>query len=164
MDQQEKLQIVKDIVNSTRICMLCTLDDQGALYARPMATQRIDDDLTVYFFTRSDSEKVSEIKGDSDVNLSYSKPGSNNYLSIAGKASLIDDMSLKRELWNPMSKAWFPDGVESDKLQVIKVDASKAEFWNASESKLEMFWNIGKALLTGRKYSGSAEDHGEVRV
>jgi len=164
MENHEKIEIVKDIVNSTRICMLCTMDSSGSLYSRPMATQEIRDDLSVYFFSGKDSGKITEIKSDSDVNLSYSKPGSNDYLSISGSAALIDDMSIKKELWSPMAKAWFPEGVESDNLIVIKVTPSSAEFWNATESKLEMFWNIGKALLTGKKYSGNEGDHGELKM
>jgi len=40
---------------------------------------------------------------------------------VAGTAEIIHDMAKKKELWNPIAKAWFPDGVDDPELTVLEV-------------------------------------------
>ena len=50
-------ELIKDI----RVAMLTTVDNEGRLHSRPMATQQTEFDGTLWFFTDSDSVKVHEL-------------------------------------------------------------------------------------------------------
>jgi general stress protein 26 len=50
---------------------------------------------------------VPEIKKHGRVNVSFSDPAHQNYVSISGKAEIVSDKTKAKELWNPYLKAWF---------------------------------------------------------
>ena len=41
------------------------------------------------------------------MNVSFSDPGHQNYVSICGRAEVNRDKAKAKELWNPYLKAWF---------------------------------------------------------
>ena len=75
-------ELIKDI----RIAMLTTLDQEGNLHSRPMATQREPFDGDLWFFTRAHGGMSSEIEHDQRVNLAFSSPSDNRYVSVTGRA------------------------------------------------------------------------------
>jgi general stress protein 26 len=50
---------------------------------------------------------VPEIKKHSQVNVSFSNPSHQSYVSISGRAEVVTDKAKARELWNPYLKAWL---------------------------------------------------------
>ena len=99
-------QLIKDI----RIAMMTTAASDGSFDTRPMATQKTDFDGTVFFLTRQESGKVHELADNSHISLIYADPGNAKYVSAKGVGSVYRDEAKIHELWNPMYKAWFPQG------------------------------------------------------
>lgn len=151
MANQKYLDKIKALVDDIKVAMLVTAEENGQLRSRPMYTSQYDDDGTIWFFTDEYSGKVEELESEHTVNLAYSHPGKENFLSISGKAYLVTDRRKIEELWNPILKAWFPDGLESENLALLKIVPQKAEFWDTPGNKLVELFNLGKALLTGTK-------------
>lgn len=115
MEQRDKADDIKklsELLKDIRIAMLTTVDDDGSLRSRPMATQDTDFDGTLWFFTDYDSGKSHEIEHDHHVNVSYSKPGDQVYVSVTGTARVLRDEAMTKKLWSPFHKAWFPKGPE----------------------------------------------------
>jgi len=81
--------------------------------------------------------------------LAYSDPSNNTYLTVKGKAELVDDQVRKEAYFSPFVKAWFPDGVEDPRLILIKVTPEEAEYWDASSSKIVVLFSMLKAVVTG---------------
>ncbi len=148
----EGRQKIGELIKSIRIAMLTTAADDGSFDSRPMATQEREFDGTVYFLTREESGKVQEIKADSHVSLLYSDPGNSKFVSAKGRASVSKDRAKIHELWNPMYKAWFPDGEEDPHIAVLRVEVMEAQYWEASSSK----------LLRGLKYVAAAATGGQI--
>src|SRR5690606_5299575 len=88
---------IKDI----RVAMLTSVGEDGRLYSRPMYTQEADRDDGLWFFTAKSSTKAEKIAGHHEVNVSYVDQQKNLYVSVAGRASVVDDPEKERELWNP---------------------------------------------------------------
>ena len=151
---EEGRKKIGDLIKSIRIAMLTTAAEDGSFDSRPMATQETDFDGTVYFLTREESGKVHEIKADSHVSLVYAAPSDSKFVSAKGKASISKDRAKIHELWNPMYKAWFPQGEDDPAIAVLRIDISEAQFWEASSSK----------LLRGLKYVAAAATGGEVNL
>ena len=149
---EESVRKVAELVEGIDFCMLTTITSDGSLRSRPLSTQGAEFDGTIWFFIRDDSAKVGEIARDSRVNLSYANPGKQRYVSLSGRASLVRDKDKMKEFWNPILKAWFPEGLDDPHLALLKVDAEKAEYWDSPSSTVMHVVGFVKALATGTEY------------
>jgi len=163
-EKVNKVEKVDAIISEIRTCMFCTIDDEGKMNARPMQTAKYDEHGNIWFFTDKNTAKVTDLENQNSIMLTYAKPSSNTYLSIAGKAVLNDDMDNKKALFNNFTKAWFPNGPESEDLILLKFMPDAAEFWDSSDSKLVQLFKIGKAVVKGEKYETNEEDHGNISM
>lgn len=163
-NQEACLDTLWEKVKEIEIAMFVTTDDEGLLRSRPMATQKKKFDGAFWFLTALDSSKVAEIKEDEQVNLSYSEPKTQTYASISGKAKVIRDTSLVKEMWNPLYRAWFPKGPEDPNIAVLKVVPEKAEYWDAPSNGMVYVIGLAKAVLSGKAYDGEGSEHVKVDV
>ncbi|MDX5482573.1 MAG: pyridoxamine 5'-phosphate oxidase family protein [Hymenobacteraceae bacterium] len=148
---KENLQKLVDKIKDIDIAMMTTMDDDGSLRSRPMQTPEVKADGALWFFTGYESGKSHEIKNDSHVNLSYSKPSDNLYVSVSGRASLSRDRQKIEELWSPAMKAWFPEGKDDPNIGLIKVTIDKAEYWDSPSSAVVHLYGMAKAAITGER-------------
>jgi general stress protein 26 len=151
--------LIKDI----GFAMLTTVCPDGSLRSRPMATQRDEFDGVLWFFTHAGDPKVREIQRDQRVNVSYADPAKNNYVSVSGRATLVRDKPIMKELWNPFYKAWFPKGLDDPQLALIRVAVEQAEYWDAPNSKLVQLGGFLKAVVTGKQARGGQNEKVTLR-
>jgi general stress protein 26 len=43
----------------------------------------------------------------------------------------VKERDTIHELWNPLCKAWFPQGEDDPEITVIRIDVDNAEYWEA---------------------------------
>ena len=153
--RQSSIEKIRDLTEGIDFCMLTTIDG-GHLRCRPMSTQKFEFDGELWFFTDDNTHKVEEIKKDNRVCVAYSKPAENVYLSVSGAAEVVKDRAKIEELWDPILKVWFPDGVDDPSLCLLKVQVEQAEYWDAPSSKIVQLFKMAKALATGQE-----ADYGE---
>lgn len=146
---------IKDI----RFGMLTHRAASGMLHSHPLTTlnKDIDQQAQLYFFIPRDGELHERLAADSQVNLSYADPGEDCYVSVSGTAAFIEDAARKEELWNPMAKAWFPDGPGDPNLVLLAVHIQHAEYWDVKESKLTQLYKMATAAMTGERPKGLGE-------
>ena len=155
MNQQtneENVQKLRELIKDIDFAMLTTVESDGTLRSRPMSTQDVEFDGYLWFFTSDKSGKAREIMHDRHVNLSYAKPDDNIYISVSGKGSISHDRAKMKEFWNPFYKAWFPEGLETPDIALLKVTVTQAEYWDSSGSKLMHLVGFVKAVATGEEY------------
>ena len=92
------------------------------------------------------------------VNVSYAEPDQQKYVSVSGTAQLVRDRSKIEELWNPLFKAWFPQGLEDPDLALLKVNVDKAEYWDSPSSKVVRLAGFLKAVATGKPISNPGDN------
>lgn len=158
---QDNIKRLGKMIQGIRVAMLTTLDPDGVLRSRPMATQEVEFDGRLWFFTGKQSGKVTAIQNEQHVNVAYASPDDNRYVSIAGRASVLRDEKKIRELWTPAMRAWFPKGVDDPDISLIAVDVESAEYWESPSSTIVHLVGFTKAMLTGRRYDAS-ENHGRL--
>lgn len=156
-NRDEAINKIKELTEGIDFCMLTTMDS-GMLRSRPMSTQQFEFDGDLWFFTSDNTHKIDEIEKDNRVNVAYSKPEDNKYLSLSGKAEVVKDRAKIEELWSPMLKAWFPGGLDDPHLCLLKIPVEQAEYWDAPSSKIVQLFGMVKALATGEE-----ADYGENR-
>jgi general stress protein 26 len=141
------------MIKEMDIGMLTTTDEDGTLRSRPMSTNgEIEFDGDLWFFTYGNSHKVLEVKHDPQVNVSFSSPENQRYVSMSGTAQLVRDKKKIEELWKPQLKAWFPKGTDEPDIALLKVNVHKAEYWDSPSSMVAHAIGLVKALATGTTY------------
>jgi len=150
-----------EMLKDARVCMLITQEkDNDNISGRPMAMNKIDEDGTMWFFTKASSEKVDEIEESKKVSIAITNESSQNYLMIHGTATLVNDKAKMKELWSFITKAWFPLGLDDPDMRLIKVTPNEVNYWDSSSSKMAVLFNILKAIITGKEYAEG--EHGKI--
>jgi general stress protein 26 len=140
------------VARKQRIAML-TVEEQGRLVSRPMASLVRPEDHAIYFVTQMDA-KVSEVGGSSPVNLAYSDAHDNTYLSISGTAHTSQDREKLRALWSMFTEAWLPQGPDGEDVALITVEPEEAKLWDSTSSNLIYAGKVLKAVMTQRPPDG----------
>ncbi len=153
---------IGELIHSIHIAMLTTVAKDGTMSSRPMAVQDVPFDGTMWFLTRSTSEKIDEVEEDQRVTLTFAEPKDSKYIALKGQASVSQDREKIGELWNPLYKAWFPKGEDDPEISVLRVDVSEADYWEASGNKLVMLTKYLAASVTGGKVPVGEAGHVEV--
>lgn len=122
------INAAKEIISSVKYCALITIDSAGTANIRTMNPFPPEEDMTVWMATNSRSRKYNEIKKNPNVTLYYANHSkADGYVTIKGKAVLIDDMAeklkRKRDYWDQS----FPDWKY---LVLIKVIPERLEVIN----------------------------------
>jgi general stress protein 26 len=130
------IEKIREIAEDANICMFVTNLKKIPLDARPMATQEVDDDGNIWFMSSKSSNKHIDIKQDDRVQLFYSHTGNYEYLSIFGKASIVNDRNKIEELWTPMAKTWFEQGKDDPDIELIRVTPEDAYYWDTKNNKM----------------------------
>jgi general stress protein 26 len=129
------IQKVAQMIKKMDFGMLTTIAEDGTLHSRPMSTNgKVEFNGDLWFFTYGHSHKVMEAQKHPQVNVSFSDIKNNNYVSLSGTAELVKEKSKIEELWEPELKAWFPDGVDTEDIALLKINAHKAEYWDTPSS------------------------------
>ena len=148
--REDKLRKLREIVKAVDICMLTTLDEGGWLHSRPMSNNReVEFDGDLWFFTYGSSHKVDEVGRVPSVNASFADVDGQRYVSVSGLAEVVRDRAKIEELWRPHLKAWFPEGVDTPDIALLKLTAERAEYWDGSQSFVAHAVSLVSSLVTG---------------
>jgi general stress protein 26 len=101
-----------------------------------MAAQQAEFTGELWFFTRLDAPKIDEVRHRQEVNLSYSEAAGQRYVSISGYAEISRDRAQMKKLWAPVFQTWFPKGVDDPKLGLLKINITKAEYWDPGSGRM----------------------------
>lgn len=157
----DSLKKIGDKIEGMRSCLFVTSDAEGNLKARPMSTQEVVFDGSVWFMTDRNSNKCKEIAANPSVGLEYAHSNGVRFVSLSGKASLVDDRAKIHEFWNPFYKAWA-DGPDDEKLVLIEVKVSRAEYWDNAGGKLGALADMAIGAVTGN--TNTLDEHEVVTL
>lgn len=147
----DAISALKDKTSEVQFAMLTTTGADGELHTRPMGTQEMDPDGTLWFFSYADSQKVRDIAGNPQVSLGYADPGKNLWVSVTGTAELVRESAKVHELWQAPLKVFFPDGPDDPNITLLRVTPHKGEIWDGPSSA------IGRAVAFARTYASGAQ-------
>ena len=133
------IEQVSEKMRDIDYAMLVTRTKGGAVAARPMSNNRdVDYDGDSWFFTEESALMVSDITADPHVNLSYQgKSGLLGmrpfFLSVSGRAALIREKERFAEHWTSDLDRWWPQGIDTPGIVLIKVRAERLHYWDGEE-------------------------------
>jgi general stress protein 26 len=162
MDPKAKVYgIVKDFSTA----MFVTKGAGKPAESRPMQIAKVEDDGDIWFFTGKSGRVVQEIEQEPGVLLVFQDAHS-AYLSLRGRARIVQDRGRVREMWKEAYKVWFPDGVNDPDLALLAVDPVSAEYWDSrGTNRLEYMFEAAKAYVKGeRPEVTDADQHAKVTM
>lgn len=135
------------LVKGIEVAMLTTCGDDGSLHSRPMATREATKDGCLWFFTYSNTEKVREIDENQRVNVTYSDSESDRYVAITGTANLTRDRAKMEKLWTPTLYFWFPQGIDTDNIALLRVHVQRVEYWDPHAGRFSNWFERLRAAV-----------------
>lgn len=142
---QDAIETVRQLIKGIDIAMLTSVTEQG-LVSRPMKTQEVEFDGDLWFLTMKDTNVYGELVNYPNVNIAYV---GKSYVSIRGKAELVDSRDKIKEYWNIAYGNMLNTTSDDPNLILIKVKADTAEYWDMGN-----WTKVVKQLfnkLTGKK-------------
>ena len=130
-------QKISGLIKGSETCGLITVNRSGQPRCRLMANTATRVSDTFHLATALATNKVSEIKANPRVSLFYvSKDAS--YVCVIGRAKVTTDAKLKAKLWRREWAAHFPGGKTDPSYVVIKVVASRVEYFDNGTMQLDV--------------------------
>jgi general stress protein 26 len=155
--QDEAVRKLLALVKEIKVAMMTTRRPDGRLVSRPMAKQEEEaPGADFWFVTARDSDKVSELQADPNVNLAFYKDRTTEWVSVAGTATLTDDPALLHRLYRDDWKTWF--GQEGDprhgtpddpRMMLIGIRAESAQFMTVDKPQAVVLFELLKGRVTG---------------
>jgi general stress protein 26 len=153
------------LLSQFHTAMLVTHEKEGRLRARPMAIAGLEEDCRMWFIMGTNSAKEREIEADARVHIVCQNDRS-AYISMSGRAELVNDRAKIEELWKEPFRVWFPGGKHDQGIELIMVRPEEGEFWdNEGFNKIKYIFGAAKAYVTGTTPSvDEGDQHGRVRL
>ncbi len=164
LDKKEGILKLQKLVEEVKFCFFCTnLNKESASNSTTIMTaQKVDDDGNIWFFSGIDSDKNRDIKSNNNIQLYFSSPENNAYLSANCEAEIVLNKLKMEELWNPILKIWFKNGVDDSNISLIKANVKSAYYWDNEGGKMVNFIKMIKLLITGNEYVEAKE--GKIKI
>ncbi|MBJ7401890.1 MAG: pyridoxamine 5'-phosphate oxidase family protein [Bradyrhizobium sp.] len=144
---------VWDLIKDAHTALLMTVDENGALEARPMGCLQKEFDGILWFLTFRHSSKLRQIGKNHRVLVAYVKPDKYEYVAVSGSASAVEDREKLKELWTEGLRVWFPEGPEDPELAMLAVEVEKADYWAEPASLVTYALAYVRTRLTGESPS-----------
>ena len=128
---QAAVQRIQEMVKGSSTCFFCTAVSRGGSNGvRPMSVQQVDDEGNLWFLSASDSHKNQELTADHWVKLYFQGSAHSDFLMLKGKGAVSTDKAKIKELWQPLLKTWFTEGIDDPRITVIKVAPTEGYYWD----------------------------------
>lgn len=101
--------VARRIMEAAHFATLVTVDSTGAPQARIMDAFPPDSQIVVWLGTNPRTRKVAQIRRDPRVAISYFDPQALAYVTVLGRARLVDDPAEKQRRFKPAWARMYPD-------------------------------------------------------
>lgn len=124
------IEKIRALVDKAGTCFFCTKVAMGGSGARPMSVQKIDEEGTLWFLSANDSHKNHELVIAPEVTLYFQGSPHSDFLVLEGDATVSTSREKIEELWEPILKTWFTEGIDDPRISVIKVVPTEGYYWD----------------------------------
>jgi general stress protein 26 len=153
---EKKLDDLYALIDGIEIAMLTTRRPNGELVSRAMDTQKRTAGADIWFMTNADAQKLEDIAGDQHVNLSYYRDRTREWVSVSGRATIVRDRKVIRDLYKADWRAWLGDeggqrdgGPDDPRIALIFVEAQSVVYSKNDRPAPLVLFEIAKAMATG---------------
>ncbi len=127
MTVENWLEVARATMESVDYCMLITVSESVGANARAMQPFQPEEDLTIWFAASPRSRKVREIGVDDRVTVTYENDAQGAYVTLLGRAQIVNDLALRKRYWRRRFVNFWPDGPEGEDYLLIKFVPHRVE-------------------------------------
>jgi general stress protein 26 len=142
---------LRELLADFPIATMVTVEPHGAITARPIGVvgDHAAFDGSLWFITDRRSRKVQAINSGATTFLIFEDHDKGAYLHLTGRASVIEDRRRLEELYTPVQRTWFPQGLNDPHITLVRFDADQGEFWDQHNGMLRLLAAFAKSVITG---------------
>ena len=157
----EAIGKIRELIEKAQTCFFCTaVPTSESNGSRPMNVRQVDDEGNLWFLSASDSHKNLELKSDPSVRLYFQGSPHSDFLQLNGHATISKEKTKIRELWEPILKTWFTEGIDDPRITVIKVAPTEGYYWDTKHGNFV----AGIKMLIGAAVGKTLDDSVEGTV
>lgn len=136
---QMTLSDIAEILKDIDFVMLNSRTDGDRIAGRPMSNNRdVEYNGDSWFFLTEDTRTHADVTHDPKVTLTVQgnkgllgKPPI--FLSIEGDAEIVRERAALSEHWVSDLERWWPEGLETPGLALLKVRATRIHYWDGED-------------------------------
>ena len=155
------LEILRDLDTA----MLITRSPDGAMLGRQMGVADVSDDIALWFITKIDSPKVSDIVDDPWAMVTAQT--SSQFATVQGHVQVVRDQHKLDEIWKDTYKVWF-DGKDDPDLVLLRFTPEEGEYWdNSGKRGVKYAFRAVAAYIQGEQMDprrDEPDNHAKVRL
>lgn len=149
---------VQDMVEDAETCFFCTVGETGgANGVRPMSVRRADDAGNLWFLSASDSHKNHELAANPATKLYFQAGAHSGFLELEGRAEVMQDRTMIKDLWNPLLKTWFTEGEDDPRITVVRFTPQTGYYWDNKHGDVVAGAKVAVGALIGKTLDDSIE-------
>lgn len=158
MTSTDAILRLRELVPVRTVGMFSTITPGGAIHARPLTLQEIDDQGSLWFFVHTSADWVSGLQVGETVNFATSDDDDRTWVSVAGRARIVEDRARIDRLWSASDEHHSPDAISKDDstLRLLELLPEEAEYWDAPSGALERL-KTAVATAVGRDVDTSGQ-------
>jgi general stress protein 26 len=123
----EMVQAAREVMEAAPYCFLITVDRAGQPQARLMQQFPPEADLTVWMGTNPKSRKVAQIRATPRATVACSDAKGPGYVTLTGRARVVDNLTERRRRWRADWDAHFPGGPAGPNYALIEFSPERLE-------------------------------------
>ena len=141
MEEKEAKQVSLELMEVVQDAYFSTVDGDGFPQTRVMGNLRNkeqcriaeelfaghDEDFLIYMLTSHSSDKMQQIRANSKVSVYFCNSAEFHTLLLTGDAEEVDDLDLKKQIWQDEWKIHWPVGPKD--LEFIMLKLLQTQFW-----------------------------------
>ena len=155
---QEAQKKIRELYEKASTCFFCTNIKTGKPFStRPMSVQKLDDEGNFWFLSANDSYKNAELEQDPAVQLLFQGSDYSDFLQLYGHATISTDKNKIKELWQPILKTWFTEGVDDPRISVIRVEPVQGYYWDTKHNMAIGMLKRAVGAIMGKTMDDSIE-------
>ncbi len=151
MTTDELLTAARSTLKKAEYCFFITLSKDGLPSARVMQPYEPDPDMTMFFGASPHSRKVQEIREKGQATIAFFDPQKTAYVTLAGTATIVDDMELRRKHWRVFWNDIYPGGPEGDEYVLIRFSTQRIEMMNFTEQAMPRPYGLKPTVVVREK-------------
>ena len=147
METQKLLRLARKLIDDLTFCVGITQGEDGEVNARILQPLPIEEDWTVNVLTNRRCRKVREVERTGRMTLLYQHDADRSYVSLVGRAAVVEDLELKRSIWKPAHDRWNPGGPDDPATVFVRLFPERIELWSAVHDVMPEPRGYSAALL-----------------
>ena len=158
METEQLLGLARKLIGDLTFCVGITQGENGEVNARVLQPLPLQEDWTVNVLTNRRCRKVREIERTGRMTLLYQHDADRSYVTLVGRATVVEDLELKRAIWKPAHRRWNPGGPEDPATVFARLCPDRIELWSAVHNVMPEPQGYSAALLLrdGESWRASA--------